>query len=234
MEDAEESPAEIQSPNQSTSVTSRNSTRIDECLISPESKRQKKAYLPSDSEKVLRDWLYEHQFNANPSEAERRMLSEQSNLSFLQITNWFKNARRCVFPEMLQQNVNDSKHQIDNDADETQPPNTDSSILVQAGPGDPDKVECLPLSPLPRGQESGKKLPDPEPSPSQKLIIKGPLNEKIEVFTSEPLAFPESVWPEEHEDFSNFYILVNAAEQKAAELQLQKKQQPNPRFLQNK
>ncbi|KAM6143274.1 homeobox protein TGIF2LX-like [Erethizon dorsatum] len=227
MEDAEETPAETQSPNQSTSVASRNSTAIDELLASPENKRQRKDYLPTESVKILRDWLYEHQFKAYPSEAEKRMLSEQTNLSFLQITNWFVNARRHVLPEMLKQDVNDSKHQKDKGADETQQPNTDSSFLVKSGPVDPDKVQGLPLSPPPRGQASGKMLPDPESSSSSKLILKAPLKEKVEISTSEP-SFPESVWPEECEDFSSFYLLVDVAVQRAAEMELQKKQEPNP------
>lgn len=37
----------------------------------------------------------------------------------------------------------------------------------------------------------------------------------------------ESVWPEEKPDFSRFYILVDVAVQKAAELEEQKKQNPN-------
>ncbi|XP_013009108.1 homeobox protein TGIF2LX [Cavia porcellus] len=228
MEDAKETPTETQNLSQSTSVTSRNSTCIDELLASPEIKRQRKGYLPIESVKILQDWLYSHQFKAFPSEAEKQMLSEKTNLSFPQITNWFVNAHRgYALPEMLNQDVNDSKDLEDMDAEETQQANTDSSLLDKVGPVHPDKGQCHPLSPLPSGMESHKKLLDPKSSSNQ-FIPKSPLKEKVEISTSVPMSFPESVWPEERADFSNFYILVDAAVQRAAELELQKKQESNP------
>ncbi|XP_005409794.1 PREDICTED: homeobox protein TGIF2LX [Chinchilla lanigera] len=198
---------------------------MEDALASPENKRRKKGHLPAESEKILRDWFYEHQFKAYPSEADKRMLSEKTNLPFLQIFNWFVNTRQQVLAERLKEDVNDSKHQKDKDTDETQLPNTDSSFLVKSGPVDPDKVQCRPLSPLLRGRDSGKNLPGPETSSSQKCILKAPLKEVVEISTSEPMSFPESVQPEEYKDFSNFYLLVDVAVQRAAELELQEKQE---------
>ncbi|MBZ3883570.1 Homeobox protein TGIF2LX [Sciurus carolinensis] len=224
MEAAEDSPAETQDQVLDSSINS----KTDKVLTSPESKRQRKGYLPSESVRILRDWLYEHRFKAYPSEAEKRMLSEQTNLSFLQISNWFINARRRVLPEMLQQDVNDPNHHKDKAADEAQQQCTDPTVLVKSGTKALDKLQCLPGSLLPVGQESEERLTDSESAPSQKLILNEQPKKKIKISTSESLSSPESVWPEEDEDFSSFHLLVDAAVQKAAELELQKKQELDP------
>lgn len=226
MEATEDSQAEIQGQVQDTSITLKPNSGTDKVLTSSESSRQRKGYLPSESVKILRDWLYEHRFKAYPSEAEKRMLSEQTNLSFLQISNWFINARRRVLPEMLQQGVNDPNHHKDKAVDEVQQSSIDHSVQVKSGPK--DKVQCLPGSLLPVSQESEERLTDPESIPSQKLNLNAQPKKKVKISTNEALYSPESVWPEEYDDFSSFHLLVDAAVQKAAELELQKKQELNP------
>ncbi|XP_046528813.1 homeobox protein TGIF2LX [Equus quagga] len=235
MEAGEESPGETDSWAQGASLTSNDSSDTDDDLASLAGKRKRKGYLPPEAVKILRDWLYEHRFKVYPSQTEKRMLSEHTGLSLLQISNWFSKDPRRVLPEVLKDAGNDPNQitmyqQKDKTADVTDHPDVDPSMQAKSGPKDPDKMQCQPLRPLPVDQESGEKPLDPELAPDQKLAPEAMPNMKVKFSASGPLVVSscQPVSAEECKDFSNFQLLVEAALQKAAELELQKQQEPNP------
>ncbi|XP_055631602.1 homeobox protein PKNOX1-like [Toxorhynchites rutilus septentrionalis] len=83
-------------------------------------KRCKRGILPKHATSVMRAWLFQHLVHPYPTEDEKRAIAAQTNLTLLQVNNWFINARRRILQPMLE-------HVSDNSAQSTPPPPSSSS-----------------------------------------------------------------------------------------------------------
>lgn len=88
------------------------------------SKRQKRGILPKQATSVMRAWLFQHLVHPYPTEDEKRAIAAQTNLTLLQVNNWFINARRRILQPMLEHASDNGSNQ---QARRKTPPNSSPS-----------------------------------------------------------------------------------------------------------
>uniref|UniRef100_A0A8C5PDP1 PBX/knotted 1 homeobox 2 n=1 Tax=Leptobrachium leishanense TaxID=445787 RepID=A0A8C5PDP1_9ANUR len=72
-------------------------------LLDSEDKKSKnkRGVLPKQATNIMRSWLFQHLMHPYPTEDEKRQIAAQTNLTLLQVNNWFINARRRILQPML-------------------------------------------------------------------------------------------------------------------------------------
>ena len=81
----------------------------------------KRGILPKQATSIMRSWLFQHIVHPYPTEDEKRTISAQTNLTLLQVNNWFINARRRILQPMLDSanTVGNSENNCNNSSSNT-------------------------------------------------------------------------------------------------------------------
>ncbi|NP_001089851.1 uncharacterized protein LOC734917 [Xenopus laevis] len=71
--------------------------------------KNKRGVLPKQATNVMRSWLFQHIGHPYPTEDEKKQIAIQTNLTLLQVNNWFINARRRILQPMLDSSSSSSE-----------------------------------------------------------------------------------------------------------------------------
>ncbi|KAL9965448.1 hypothetical protein ACROYT_G029252 [Oculina patagonica] len=91
----DESPTEITVPSSVPLPALDSPTEV------TDKKRTRRGVLPKQATNIMKTWLFQHLVHPYPTEDEKRTIAAQTNLTILQVNNWFINARRRILQPML-------------------------------------------------------------------------------------------------------------------------------------
>ncbi|KAL1500820.1 hypothetical protein ABEB36_006257 [Hypothenemus hampei] len=94
-------PSDSSGPLSPAPTTPGSNDDCDDSDFSRSGKKQKRGVLPKHATSVMRSWLFQHLVHPYPTEDEKRHIAAQTNLTLLQVNNWFINARRRILQPML-------------------------------------------------------------------------------------------------------------------------------------
>ncbi|KAH9418580.1 Homeobox protein pknox2 [Dermatophagoides pteronyssinus] len=89
----------------------------------------KRGVLPKHATSIMRLWLFQHIVHPYPTEDEKRTIASETNLTLLQVNNWFINARRRILQPMLD-SANNGRTKSISDSSSSNDPGLDLTITA--------------------------------------------------------------------------------------------------------